>query len=153
MTQEWKKEVDAIIAEKGSNSKALMPCLHAIQKKDRYISREAITFLRKALSVNPIDIYGVITFYGMYTTEKQGENVIRVCRSLPCSLGGHKDVADAIREELGIGDGETTADGKFTFEEVSCLGLCDKAPAVIVNEEVFENMTAEKVRELIKGRR
>ena len=153
MTQQWKREVDEIIVEKGSERKALMPCLHAIQKRERHISREAITYLRKALGVPAIDIYGVITFYGMYTTEKQGENVIRVCKSLSCSLGGHKDLIGAVRDELSIGDGETTADGKFSLEEVSCLGLCDKSPAIMINEEVFEEMTAEKVRELIKGRR
>ena len=145
----WKEKVDKVVGEYGKSREALLPCLETIQEECRYIPQEAITYLRESLDVPSVDIYGVITFYGMLTTEKQGEYVIRLCNSLPCHLNGSDDMLKALEEELKIVAGETTQDEKFTLEAVPCLGLCDKAPAMMINDKIYENLTKEKIKETI----
>lgn len=149
----WKAKVDEIIKELGKTRSVLLPCLEAIQQEAAYIPEAAIIYLREKLDVPSVDVYGVITFYGMLTTKKQGKYVIRVCDSLPCYLNGSRKVIEVLEDELGIKSGGTTSDEKFTLETVSCLGLCDKAPAMMVNEEIYENLTDKKVRDIIKTKR
>jgi len=126
-----------------------LPCLEVIQETCGHIPQEAITYLRKNLDVPSIDIYGVITFYGMLTTEEQGKYVIRICDSLPCYLNKSDGVLGIIEKELGIEAGETSADRKFTLEVVPCLGLCDKAPAMMVNDRIYGNLTKQSVKKII----
>ena len=145
----WKPKVDGIIRELGKTRNALLPCLEAVQQEAGCIPQEAITYLRETIEVPSVDIYGVITFYGMLTTEKQGKYVIRVCDSLPCYLNGSREIIEALEDELGMNGRDTTPDGMFTLERVACLGLCDKAPAMIINEEIHGDLNAEKVREII----
>ena len=145
----WKSKVEDAIKSYGKGKEALLPSLESIQELFGYIPEEAITYLSETLSVPLVDIYGVITFYGMLTTEKQGKYVIRVCNSLPCHINRSSEIIDAFEKELSIKCGETTPDGKFTLEGVACLGLCDKAPAAMINEKIYENLTAEKVKEII----
>ncbi len=146
----WKGKVDKIIDKLGKIKNAILPCLEAVQQEVSYIPQEAITYLRRKLNVPAIDIYGVITFYGMLTIAKQGKYIIRVCNSLPCYLNGFQTIIKVLKDELKIKNGETTSDGKFTLEETACLGLCDKAPAMIINDGVYGNLTEKKVRNIIK---
>ncbi|MCK4859341.1 MAG: NADH-quinone oxidoreductase subunit NuoE [Candidatus Omnitrophica bacterium] len=147
---EWKAKVDEIIEKQGKTRNALLPCLKIIQEEISYISEEAINYLRERLDVSSVDIYGTITFYGMLTTQKQGEYVIRMCNSLPCYLNGSQKIIKILEDELGIKSGKTTSDGKFTLELVSCLGLCDKAPAMMVNKEIYGNLNEERLKQIIK---
>ena len=145
----WKEKVGEAIKVYGKGKEALLPSLEAIQELSGYIPQEAITYLRETLDVSSVDIYGVITFYGMLTTQEQGKYVIRVPDSLPCHLNGSQEIIDALEKELGINCSETTPDKKFTLESVSCLALCDKAPLIMVNEKVYGNLTGGKVKEII----
>jgi len=149
----WKEKIDKIMEGRSRTRSALLPCLEAVQRETGCIPQEAITYIRKELDVPSVNVYGVITFYGMLTTKKQGKYVIRVCNSLPCYLNGSQEIIEVLKDELGIGNGEITSDEKFTLEEVACLGLCDKAPAIMVNEEICENLTKEKVRDIIRIKR
>ena len=97
-----------------------------------------------------MEVYSVATFYSMRTLEKQGKFVIRVCVSLPCYLKGSREILEAIKKELNIEEYQTTADKKFTIKPVSCLGLCDIAPAIMINKEVYGNLTPQKVRDIIQ---
>ena len=145
----WRTKVDETMGNRGKSKEALLPCLETVQEMCGYIPQEAITYLRENLDVPSIDIYGVITFYGMLTTKEQGEYVIRICDSLPCHLNKSDGVLGVIENELGIKAGETSAEKKFTLEVVPCLGLCDKAPAMMINDEIYENLTDGSIKEII----
>jgi NADH-quinone oxidoreductase subunit E len=94
-------------------------------------------------------VYGVTTFYAMFSNEARGEKLIRMCKSAPCHVKGAKAVLRAFEEALGVACGETTADGRFTLETCECLGICDVSPAVMINDEVFGNLTPEGVPGLL----
>ena len=126
-----------------------MPCLHFVQKEDGYLSEEAALFLAKELNLPPVEVYSVASFYSMFSLKETGKYIIRVCVSLPCYLRGSREILEALTKELDINVGQTTADKKFTIEAVSCLGICDKAPAMMINEEIYGNLTPQKVREII----
>jgi len=145
----WKTKIDEIIKQRGKSRETLLPCLEAIQEVSNYIPQEAITYLRESLDVPSIDIYGVITFYGMLTTKEQGKYVIRLCDSLPCHLNNSENMLTVIGGELGIKAGETSPDKKFTLEVVPCLGLCDKAPAMMINDKIYENLTEETAKKIV----
>jgi NADH:ubiquinone oxidoreductase subunit E len=98
-------------------------------------------------------VYGVATFYTMYSLKPRGRNLIRVCQSPPCHLLGSTTVAKELMRQLGIAFGETTADKRFTLEMSSCLGVCGVAPAMMVNDEVYGNLTPELIAEVIAGLR
>ena len=127
-----------------------MPCLHFIQKERGYLSEEDALFLAKELNLPPVEVYSVASFYSMFTLKERGRYIIRVCVSLPCYLKGSREILQALTEELNISVGQTTADKRFTIEVVSCLGACDKAPAMMINEEIYGNLTPAKVKEIIR---
>lgn len=145
----WKAEVDEVIKRRGKSRETLLSCLEAIQEVSGYIPQEAISYLRENLDVPSIDIYGVITFYSMLTTKEQGKHVIRLCNSLPCHLNKSEEMLEVIERELGIKAGGTSSDKKFTLETVACLGLCDKAPAIMINDKIYENLTEETAKKII----
>lgn len=145
----WGTKVDETMESWGKSKEALLPCLEVIQEACGHIPQEAITYLRENLAVPSIDIYGVITFYGMLTTKEQGKYVIRICDSLPCYLNKSDGVLGVTEKELGIKAGETSADREFTLEVVPCLGLCDKAPAMMINDEIYKNLTDGSIKEII----
>ena len=145
----WRTKVDEIMESRGKLKETLLPCLEVIQEACGHIPQEAITYLRENLDVPSIDIYGVITFYGMLTTKEQGKYVIRICDSLPCYLNKSDGVLGVIEKELGIEGGETSIDRKFTLEVVPCLGLCDKAPAMMINDKIYGNLTKQSVKKII----
>jgi len=127
-----------------------LPCLHFIQKERGYLSEEDALFLAKELNLPPVEVYSVASFYSMFTLKERGRYIIRVCVSLPCYLKGSREILQALTEELNISVGQTTADKRFTIEAVSCLGACDKAPAMMINEEIYGNLTPAKVKEIIR---
>jgi NADH-quinone oxidoreductase E subunit len=145
----WKAKVGEVTKQRGKSRTALLPCLEAIQEVSGYIPQEAVSYLRETLDVPAMDIYGVITFYGMLTTKEQGKYVIRLCNSLPCFLNGADTLLSAVERETKIKAGETSPDKKVTLEVVPCLGLCDKAPAMMINQEIYGNLTEDMVKEII----
>ena len=118
-------------------------------KSGNAIDAETAAEVSKTTGVPAAKIYGVTTFYAMFSNEKRGENLIRMCKSAPCHVKGAKDVLRAFEDALGVACGQTTRDGKFTLETCECLGICDVSPAVMINGEVFGNLTPDKVRGLL----
>lgn len=146
-----KKELTLILDEcSDERREALLPCLHAACEKCGYLSEEVISFLAQRLKLPKVEVYSVATFYSMFNLEEKGRYIIRVCVSLPCYLRGSKEILEAFESELNITAGQTTADKKFTIEAVSCLGICNKAPAAMVNEEVCGGLTPQKVKEIVR---
>ncbi len=96
------------------------------------------------------EIYGVSTFYSFLSTKPLGRNVIRICKSLPCYLENSQMIIKSVEDELGIKPGETTPDGKFSFELTNCIGTCDKAPAMMINDDVHGDLTPEKMSQILQ---
>ncbi len=115
-----------------------------------YISEAAMLDLAQTCGVSVGEVYGVATFYSFLSTKPLGRHVIRICKSVPCFLQNGETVAAAIEKELGIGSGETTSDGRFTFELTNCIGACDQAPAMLVDDVVYGDLTPLKIKEILK---
>jgi NADH-quinone oxidoreductase subunit E len=133
----------------------LLGILHDIQNasEEHYLSEADLRAVADFLGLAYSFVYGVTTFYTMYSLKPRGRNLVRVCQSPPCHLLGATTVAKELIRLLGIGFGETTADKKFTLEMSSCLGVCGVAPAMMVNDRVYGNLTPELIAEIIAGLR
>ncbi len=123
----------------------LIPLLHDLQRTLGYLSPEVMETVAEQLGTTVGQVHGVATFYSLFYTKPQGKYVVRLCDSPPCHLEGSKAVREAITKTLGISEGDTTEDGNFTFEIVSCMGLCGVAPAIMVNDDVYGNLTPEMI--------
>lgn len=133
----------------------LIQILHDIQDKhpQHYISNEAVDYVSEYLKVPANHIYGVLTFYTMYSTTPRGKNIIRLCESPPCYIKGSDNILRKLKTLLGVQTGETTKDGLFTLELCACLGVCGNAPVMMINEDVYGDLTEEKVEEIIAKHR
>ena len=127
----------------------LLVLLEAAQNKSAHISCDTMTELAESLELSIGEVYGVASFYSFLSTKPQGRNVIRICKSLPCLLKNAQTVIDSVRKELGINPGETTVDGRFSFEMTNCIGACDKAPAMMINSDVHGDLTPKKIARIL----
>lgn len=121
------------------------------QRTRGYLSEEFLASLAQSLGISVGEVYGVATFYAFLSVTPQGKHVIRACRSVPCHLKGSEKVASWIADYLEIGDGETTPDGRFTFELINCLGACDQGPAMLIDDRVYGDLNREKVADILKS--
>ena len=130
----------------------LLYILHDIQDNhpQHYIPEEAVQVVSEYLNIPTNHIYGVLTFYTMYSTKPRGKNIIRLCESPPCYVKGSTNILRKLKMLLGINTGETTKDGMFTLELCACLGVCGNAPVMMINEDVYGDLTEEKVEEIIE---
>lgn len=150
-TSENKKEFEKILARYPNKMAATLPVLWLVLKQNDHISLEAQEYVAKLLDVTPAHVYGVVTFYTMFRVRSKptGKYHLGVCRTLSCALSGGEDIIRHIEKRYHIRDGEVTKDGKFSIEEMECLGSCGTAPAMMVNEAYFEKLTPEKVDQLL----
>ncbi|MBN2098356.1 MAG: NAD(P)H-dependent oxidoreductase subunit E [Dehalococcoidia bacterium] len=118
-----------------------------------YIPEHALIGLADALGLPVVDVYSAATFYRGLPLRPHGKHVIRVCKSVPCYLKHNGSIIHAVERELGIGPGQTSQDGLFSLELVNCIGACDRAPAMMIDDEVFGDLTAERVTEILAGYR
>jgi len=128
-----------------------LPSLWLVQEQEGWISLDAMKYLSKKLGISEADIYSVATFYTMFKLEPKGKYHICLCKTASCKLRGSAEIKKKIEQKLGIKPGETTKDGKFSFEEVECLGACGYAPAMSLNDEYFEHLTPQKIEEILDG--
>ena len=127
----------------------LLPCLQEVQAVTGWLSPEVCRQVAEGLKVPLADVYGLVTFYSLLYEHPVGQTVIRVCDDVPCYLKGSQDVLRALEEHLGIRAGETSADGRVTLEVHPCLGRCERAPFVMVNDEEFGPVTPDEVASLL----
>lgn len=142
-------ELAAFIREWKDKPGNLIMVLHRIQQTYGFVPREIAFDIAALLDVPLAKIYGVITFYNFFKTEKTGRNVIQVCMGTACYLRGGEDILLELEKQLGVGVNATTADGEFTIEAVRCLGCCGLAPVAVVNGVVHGKLVKTKVEELI----
>ncbi len=142
-------ELDEILARHGREAGNLLPILQEAQRAYGYLSEEAMEQIAEGVGVPVAKVFGVATFYSLFATAPKGKHVIRLCESAPCHLRGALEVCAALQETLQIKPGETTADGLFTLEYTSCLGVCGVAPVMMIDDVVYGNLTPDRVREIV----
>ena len=142
----------AIIAKypAGRQASAVMPLLDLAQRQNQnWLPRAAMDYVADFLEMPRMRVYEVATFYTMYNRAPVGKHFVQVCTTTPCWLRGSDDIVAACEHKLGIGVGETTDDGQFTVVEVECLGACVNAPMVQINDDYFEDLTPERMEEIL----
>jgi NADH-quinone oxidoreductase subunit E len=139
------------MAKKGKGRDALLGMIKREQHSSGYVSEKSIAGMAKALDLSVGEVYGVTTFYSFLSTKPLGKHVIRVCKSVPCCMKDAEMIIDWINAELDIQPGETTSDGRFSFEMTNCIGACDTAPAMLIDDNVYGHLTREKISEILKS--
>lgn len=135
----------------GKQKSALIPMLHLAQRENNnWLDVPVMDHVASLLSISPIEVYEVATFYSMFNLKPVGKYVFEVCQTGPCMVSGSDNIVDHIKSRLGIGIGETTADGMFTLKVVECLGACGYAPMMQLGKNYREHLTPEKVDALIE---
>jgi len=131
-------------------SDSLIPILQKIQDAYGYLPAEILMEVSKLTGLPFSRMYGVATFYEQFHLEPRGRNTIKCCRGTACHVKGGREIAEAIERELGIEEGQTTEDMRFTFETVACLGTCFLAPVVMINNDYFGNVSVSRIKTIIK---
>lgn len=151
-SQEKLERVRDLVARypEGKHKSALLPVLHLAQQEcGGWLDVEAMDYVASLLNLAPIEVYEVASFYTMYNLKPVGKYVFEVCQTGPCMLRGSDDIIQYIKEKLGIGANETTADGMFTLKVVECLGACGYAPMMQLGKTYKEHLTREKIDEIV----
>jgi len=147
------KKVNEIIAKypEGRQKSALIPVLHIAQKEfGGWLDVPVMDYVAELLNIKPIEVYEVATFYTMFNMKPVGKYILEVCRTGPCMLKGSENILEHIRKKLNISDGETSEDGLFTLKPAECLGACGYAPMMQIGKFYHENLTIEKIDEIIE---
>ncbi|MDA3862274.1 MAG: NADH-quinone oxidoreductase subunit NuoE [Deltaproteobacteria bacterium] len=146
------KEKFAVVKNKYKNAgpDALIPLLQDIQGELGYLSREAITEVSKGLKLSESKIYGVASFYNQFKFNPPGKYHIQICRGTACHIKGSKTILEHLERELKIAPDQTTKDGLFSLEVVSCVGACSLAPVIVVNNKFHADVDKKKIKKIIK---
>ncbi len=144
-----------ILRKYGKGAENLLALLHELQdaNDEHYLNAESLAAVAAHMGLTEGYVYGVASFYTMFSLKPRGRHIVRVCQSPPCHLLGSTDVAKELIKVLGISFGGTTTDGLFTLEMSSCLGVCGVAPAMMIDDEVYGNLTTSRVHEIIEDLR
>jgi NADH:ubiquinone oxidoreductase subunit E len=144
-------KLNEILSRHLKSSDKLIPILQEIQDKFGYLPDDVMEEAAQYLRIPASEAYGVATFYSFLSINPAGRNVIRVCKSLPCYYKSSAMVVKSIEHELGIKPGEVTPDGKFSLEFTNCIGGCDNPPAMLVNGDMHNNLTSQKISLILKS--
>ena len=134
----------------GAKREALMPILQAIVEEKNHLDEEDMIQVAEALDLSTADVYGTASFYTFLDTIPRGKYVIRVCKTISCHMAGKDAIIDTLKETLKIGIGETTPDKQFTLMQANCMGWCHKGPVMLVNDDIYTELTKEKVIKIIQ---
>jgi len=145
LKQDVRKLVQNLIEDHGVDKTELIPILHEINSALGYISDEAIRELSEQMAIPTSHIYSVATFYRMLSTEPRGRHVIQFCESAPCHVAGGRLVWQKLQQELDLNKGETSKDEKWTLLTTSCLGVCGIGPVIVIDNDIYGNVTPEQV--------
>ncbi len=146
---EVEAEIDRHIAKYPVKRSAILPTMFIVQRERGYLDAAGIAYIARRLGLTITDVWEVATFYTMINLKPVGKYHIQVCRTLSCQLLGAEKIVEHISKKLGIKPGETTPDGRFTLSWVECLGSCGTAPAMQIGFDYYENLTPEKVDEIL----
>ena len=147
--QDRDTEFERLIKRYPTRDSMILPALWLIQEQEGWICQEAIAYVADRIGTFASAVYEAVTFYTMFQLHPMGRNHICVCRTLSCWLRGKQEIIDYLKNDIGITPGEISADGRFSLEEVECLGHCGTAPVVQVNGEFHEDMNVDKLKSLL----
>jgi NADH-quinone oxidoreductase subunit E len=149
--EEMEAEISTILERYPTTQAALLPVLWLSQQRWGWISPGIITAIARRLDLSSAFVEGVTSFYTMYLRKPPGKYLLQVCTTISCQLCGTSALVEHLREKLGIDFGETTEDGRFTLVDVQCLGACGEAPIIQINDDYYDELTVEKLDELLDG--
>jgi len=142
--------IDAIVHKYNVQPGAVMPVLQEIQDTYGYVPPAAIQRVAENMGISASRIYGIVTFYSQFRLQPVGKNLVKVCHGTACHLNGAERIAEALAQVTSAREGETSADGEFTVEQVACLGCCSLAPCIMVNNETYGNLTLESIGKIVE---
>jgi NADH-quinone oxidoreductase subunit E len=151
LTTDERREIDEILRDYPNRRAGCLDALKVVQRHRGWVPDDAIGPLAALLGMSPDELEGVATFYPFIFRRPMGRHVIHVCDSVSCWVMGCEAIGEALRSRLGVDWGGTTADGRFTLLPVSCIGACDHAPAMMVDQEVHGDLTPEALDEILSG--
>lgn len=143
------EQVKDIIQEFKTVKGGLIPALHEIQQVYGYLPEEALKVLSEGLNIPMTEIYGVASFYHLFSLEPKGKHIIRVCLGTACYVKGGQNLLNRLSQELNVEVGKTSSDGKFTLEATRCLGACGLAPVMTIDDKVYAKVTLEDVGRIL----
>src|SRR5712692_9314749 len=146
---EVEAEIDRHLAKYPVPRSAILPLMFIVQRERGYLDPASVLYLAKRLNLRITDIWEVATFYSMINTEPVGKYHIQICKTLSCKIMGEPNITEHVCNKLGIKPGQTTADGRFTVSLVECLGSCGTAPMFQIGFDYHENLTTEKVDQIL----
>jgi NADH-quinone oxidoreductase E subunit len=150
LSPETRQRIESLKKVYETHQSALIPALHVAQADQGWLSEDTQREVAQLLGLTPQSVRQVVTFYTMFQQKPVGRHMIQVCRNLSCSLLGGQRLQKQIQEKLGLEDGDTTQDGRFTYVSVECLGSCGTAPVLMVNDRYYENVTPQQVDRLLE---
>jgi len=137
------KTLSEAIEKHGIRRESLLPVLQYVISREQWLKEDMMEDVAKVFGISSAEVYGVATFYSFLDTEPRGRYVIRICRTISCDMAGKSDVLDSLKAELRVKAGETTPDGLFSLLETNCMGWCHKGPAMLINDDVYTELTPE----------
>lgn len=143
-------EAKDIVEKVGRDPEYAIPLLQEIQKRHSYLPQDLVEAVSCEAGIPVSNLYGVATFYSQFRFKPQGKYLIRVCHGTACHVAGSDIISAVIGQELGIEEGDTTADKMFSFEKVACLGCCALAPVVMIGDKIYAKLTSSKIKSVIK---
>ncbi len=144
-----KEQVKLLANEFGKSRTSLLPILQKMVDQEHFLSEEAMVSIAEELDLSAAEVYGTASFYSFLEHPYAGKYIIRICKTITCSMKGKNQLLMAIQDMLKVKLGETTADGLFTLLETNCLGMCHKGPALLINHQLYTEVTPERVREIL----
>jgi len=150
-TQENLDKIKDILKKYPTKKAAVMPVLYLGQEQNGWISKEVMVEVATVLEITEEEVFGVVTFYTMFYEKPVGQKHFQVCTNVSCMLKGGYDIYNQVKEKLGLENWGVSEDKRFSLEEVECMGSCGTAPMIAVNEDYYENITQEKVNEIIES--
>lgn len=145
------KTLDQVIAGYKNTEGSLIQILHMAQMIFGCISPELQEYIAGKLNMPVSAVHGVVTFYAHFSTEPKGEHIIKVCMGTACFVRGAQDIIDALTQELGVGVGQTTSDGKYTLEVTRCIGACGLAPVMTIDGVVHQQVDPKKIKQILNN--
>jgi NADH-quinone oxidoreductase E subunit len=150
LSPESQKSIEGLVRRYPKKEAALLPVLHVIQREKGFISADAERWIAARFGIPLLQVEEVLSFYTLLRRKPAGKYVIQVCRNISCFLAGSEDIIQYLEAKLGIRAGETTADGKYTLETVECLGNCDHAPCLMINDDDYGPVNKDAIDGILK---
>jgi len=150
LTRSAKQIVSEAVRKHGNGRERLVQIITMVNSEFSCVPSEAVDAIATATDISPADVYSVVSFYSFFSSKPRGRNTVRICSTISCAMAGQGEVLQALIDTFGIEPYETTADNRLTIETTPCIGLCDQAPAMLVNGEPCVKLTPEKACEIVR---